>query len=224
MASSNAGQPKATSPPEGDGDVAAERLSMRCVKEVLRQKRELKKSHREVAQSLGISLGAISRVVGTFPADEALSIELLDARGALLRPLLTSASGMVRLEASRLLGAFYVRVSADGDREANCVDVDDDCVLDSQDNCPLAPNANEFCPQADPNHPAVADHRARLSRRRTAARDTRPGSGGAGGEVPFRLRADHRRSSVAGGGAGAGTGAGHAPTQRVTPVDRGHPT
>ena len=38
--------------------MAAERLSMRCVKEVLRQKWVLKKSHREVARSLGISAGA----------------------------------------------------------------------------------------------------------------------------------------------------------------------
>lgn len=43
--------------------MAAERLSMRCVKEVLRQKWELKKSHREVASSLGISSGSVSGVV-----------------------------------------------------------------------------------------------------------------------------------------------------------------
>ena len=43
--------------------MAAERLSMRCVKEVLRQKWVLKKSNREVARSLGISSGFVSGVV-----------------------------------------------------------------------------------------------------------------------------------------------------------------
>jgi transposase len=43
--------------------VAAERLSMRCVKEVLRQKWVLKKSHRQVAASLSISSGFVSGVV-----------------------------------------------------------------------------------------------------------------------------------------------------------------
>jgi transposase len=43
--------------------LVAERLSMRSVKEVLRQKWVLKKSHREVAKSLGISSGFVSGVV-----------------------------------------------------------------------------------------------------------------------------------------------------------------
>ena len=43
--------------------MAAERLSMRCVKEVLRQKWVLKKSHRAVASSLSISSGFVSGVV-----------------------------------------------------------------------------------------------------------------------------------------------------------------
>lgn len=43
--------------------MAAERLSMRCVKEVLRQKWVLKKSHREVGRSLSISSGFVSGVV-----------------------------------------------------------------------------------------------------------------------------------------------------------------
>ena len=43
--------------------MVAERLSMRCVKEVLRQKWVLKKSHREVARSLEISSGYVSSVM-----------------------------------------------------------------------------------------------------------------------------------------------------------------
>jgi transposase len=43
--------------------MATERLSMRSVKEVLRQKWVLKKSHREVARSLGISAGAVGSVM-----------------------------------------------------------------------------------------------------------------------------------------------------------------
>jgi transposase len=43
--------------------VAAERLSMRCVKEVLRQKWVLKKSNREVARSIAISAGYVSGVM-----------------------------------------------------------------------------------------------------------------------------------------------------------------
>ena len=39
--------------------MATERLSMRSIREVLRQKWVLKKSHREVAHSLGISAGAV---------------------------------------------------------------------------------------------------------------------------------------------------------------------
>jgi transposase len=43
--------------------MATERLSMRSVKEVLRQKWVLKKSHREVARSLGISAGAVGNTM-----------------------------------------------------------------------------------------------------------------------------------------------------------------
>lgn len=39
--------------------MATERLSMRHIREVLRQKWEQKRSHREVASSLGISAGAV---------------------------------------------------------------------------------------------------------------------------------------------------------------------
>ncbi len=68
--------------------MAAERLSMRCVKEVLRQKWEMKKSHREVGKSLGISSGFISGVVSRaataglkeWAEVEAMSEEALESR------------------------------------------------------------------------------------------------------------------------------------------------
>jgi transposase len=43
--------------------MAAERLSMRQIRDILRQKWELRLSHRAVAQSLGVGLGTISSVV-----------------------------------------------------------------------------------------------------------------------------------------------------------------
>jgi transposase len=43
--------------------MATERLSMRHIREVLRQKWEQKRSHREVASSLGISAGAVGSVL-----------------------------------------------------------------------------------------------------------------------------------------------------------------
>jgi transposase len=43
--------------------MATERLSMRNTREVLRQKWVLKKSHREVASSVGISVGGVARVI-----------------------------------------------------------------------------------------------------------------------------------------------------------------
>src|SRR5215211_23922 len=39
--------------------MGAERLSMRSIREILRQKWVLKKSHREVARSIGVSAGAM---------------------------------------------------------------------------------------------------------------------------------------------------------------------
>ena len=39
--------------------MATERLSMWSIREVLRQKWVLKKSHRDVARSLGVSAGAV---------------------------------------------------------------------------------------------------------------------------------------------------------------------
>ena len=43
--------------------MAAERLSMRQIREILRQKWALELSHRAVAQSLGVGLGTISSVL-----------------------------------------------------------------------------------------------------------------------------------------------------------------
>ncbi len=43
--------------------MAAERLAMRKIREILRQKWELGRSHREIARSLGVSVGAVAGVV-----------------------------------------------------------------------------------------------------------------------------------------------------------------
>jgi transposase len=43
--------------------MAAERLSMRQLKEILRQKLVLERTHREIAASVGVSAGAVSKVV-----------------------------------------------------------------------------------------------------------------------------------------------------------------
>ncbi len=43
--------------------MAGQRLSMRRAREILRQKYELRHSHRDVARSLGVSTGAISAVL-----------------------------------------------------------------------------------------------------------------------------------------------------------------
>jgi len=42
--------------------MAKERLSMRNIKEILRQKWEMGRSNREVARSVGVSVGAVSGV------------------------------------------------------------------------------------------------------------------------------------------------------------------
>lgn len=48
--------------------MATQRLTMRKIREILRQKLALGRSHRDVAKSLGVSIGAISKIVGE--ADE----------------------------------------------------------------------------------------------------------------------------------------------------------
>ena len=67
--------------------MATERLSMRKIREILRYKWSLGRSHREVAASLGISVGAVSgieqraRAAGLdWPAAEALDDETLELR------------------------------------------------------------------------------------------------------------------------------------------------
>lgn len=67
--------------------MATERLSMRSIREVLRQKLVAKKSHREVAQRLGVSAGAVGHLMVRvaalgldWEAIEALSEEKLEER------------------------------------------------------------------------------------------------------------------------------------------------
>jgi transposase len=68
--------------------MAGQRLSMRRAREILRQKWELKRSHREVAESLGVSVGAItglihrafSRGLSSWEVVAALSEEALEAQ------------------------------------------------------------------------------------------------------------------------------------------------
>jgi transposase len=74
-------------PLQKGADVAAERLSMRKIREILRQKWALDRTHREVAQSLSIGLGTVSgverraRAAGLSWAEvEGLSDEALEQR------------------------------------------------------------------------------------------------------------------------------------------------
>lgn len=67
--------------------MATERLPMNKIREILRQKLVLKRSHREVVRALGISVGTVSGVASRakllgldWPAVEALSDEALEVR------------------------------------------------------------------------------------------------------------------------------------------------
>lgn len=67
--------------------MAAERLSMRQLKEILRQKWVLNRSHREIAQSVGVSAGSVGKVAGqatsaglTWEQVDSLSEEALEVR------------------------------------------------------------------------------------------------------------------------------------------------
>lgn len=67
--------------------MATERLNMRHVREILRQKWVLARTHREVALSVGLSAGAVAKVVGraeaagmTWAAVEALDEQVLEAQ------------------------------------------------------------------------------------------------------------------------------------------------
>ena len=78
---------RAVRPETERGAMAAERLSMRQIREILRQKWTLGRSHREVAQQLGAGLGTVSSVERRahaagldWPQVEAVSDEVLEAR------------------------------------------------------------------------------------------------------------------------------------------------
>jgi len=67
--------------------MAAERLSMRQLKEILRQKWVLSRSHREIGESVGVSAGSVGKAVSratkaglTWAAIEAMSEEMLEIR------------------------------------------------------------------------------------------------------------------------------------------------
>ena len=67
--------------------MATERLAMHDVREILRQKLTLKRSHREVVAALGVSMGVVSGVVTRaatlgldWKAVEALDDEALEVR------------------------------------------------------------------------------------------------------------------------------------------------
>src|SRR3989454_9446076 len=79
--------------------MATERLSMRKTREILRQKLELGRSHREVAASVGLSVGAVGATLVRAAAaglswasvqalsDEALDERLYGAKASAGRPL-----------------------------------------------------------------------------------------------------------------------------------------
>src|ERR1700709_383184 len=67
--------------------MATERLAMHRVKEILRQKFELKRSHREVARAVGVSVGAVASAAARaaalgldWVAIDALTEEALEQR------------------------------------------------------------------------------------------------------------------------------------------------
>lgn len=57
--------------------MATQRLTMRKIREILRQKLALGRSHREVATSVGVSIGAISKIVGD-AHERGLTLEAID--------------------------------------------------------------------------------------------------------------------------------------------------
>jgi len=79
--------------------MATERLSMRKTREILRQKWKLGRSHREVAASLGLSLGAVSGALArataaglSWDAVEALRDEAVEERLYRAKPVTTRAA------------------------------------------------------------------------------------------------------------------------------------
>ena len=95
--------------------MATERLSMRSIREVLRQKWVLKKSHRDVARSLEMSAGAVGHlmvrvaVLGLdWQAAEGLSDEQLEQRLYGVKP----APGVLRPLPDRATSTTSARRSA----------------------------------------------------------------------------------------------------------------
>jgi transposase len=90
--------------------MATERLSMRKTREILRQKWELGRTHREVAVSVGLSLGTVSVTLSRaakacldWPAAQALSDDALEERvyGVRTSPLARSMPDFEYLHAER---------------------------------------------------------------------------------------------------------------------------
>jgi len=90
--------------------MATERLSMRKTREILRQKWELGRTHREVAASVGLSLGAVAVTLSRagkagldWPAAQALSDDALEERvyGARSSPLARMMPDFEYLHAER---------------------------------------------------------------------------------------------------------------------------
>jgi transposase len=115
--------------------MATERLAMHRVKEILRQKFELKRSHREVARAVGVSPGAVAAAVARAAAfdldwaaidsftEEALEQRLYGPRGGSrdpARPLPDAAALHVELRRAgvtlQLLHIEYLRSHPDGYR------------------------------------------------------------------------------------------------------------
>jgi len=113
--------------------MATERLSMRKTREILRQKWELKRTHREVAESVGQSLGAVAATLARatkagldWPAAQALSDAALEERIYGVRPfaLAKAMPDFEYLHAERkkpgvtlqLLHLEYLQKCADGYR------------------------------------------------------------------------------------------------------------
>ena len=95
--------------------MATERLEMQHVREILRQKLVLKRSHREVARALGISAGSVAGTVGRAKV-LGLSWEQLDAMGdvALETRLYGPRGGRRSGRASPDLAAIHVELRRPG--------------------------------------------------------------------------------------------------------------
>ena len=91
--------------------MATERLTMRRIREILRHKRVLGRSHRDVAASLSVSVGALSaaeqrarRAGLDWASVESLSDEALEVAVQLLDPAVEIGDRVARLEWPGSLG------------------------------------------------------------------------------------------------------------------------